>query len=66
MTGQALVSVRAHKRIDAAKAGIAAFREDPEWLDAKAKSEGLAGGKPTEKDHGVVSQCLVQMQYSPL
>lgn len=63
---QMLVYMLGHKSIDAAKASFAAFRQDPDWLEAKAKSEELAGGSLTEKENGVVSQFLLPTEYSPL
>lgn len=61
-----LIYLLGHKSIDAAKASFAAFRQDPDWLEAKAKSEEVAGGSLTEKENGVVSQFLVPTEYSPL
>lgn len=61
-----LIYLLGHKSIDAATASFAAFRQDPEWLEAKAKSEELAGGSLTNKENGVVSQFLVPTEYSPL
>lgn len=61
-----LVYLLAHKSVAAAKESFANFRQDPEWLAAKAKSEEQAGGSLTEKENGVVSQFFVPTAYSPL
>lgn len=63
---QMLVYLLAHKSVAAAKESFANFRQDPEWLAVKAKSEEQAGGSLTEKENGVVSQFLVPTEYSPL
>jgi len=63
---QMLVYLLAHKSVAAAQESFAAFRQDPEWLTAKTKSEEQAGGSLTEKENGVVSQFLVPTEYSPL
>jgi hypothetical protein len=38
----------------------------PDWLAAKEASEKAAGGSPTNKEGGVVSEFLVATEYSPL
>jgi hypothetical protein len=61
-----LVYLLSHKSVEAAKGSFAAFRKDPEWLTAKARSEEQAGGSLTEKENGVVSELFVATEYSPL
>jgi len=57
-----LIYFLAHKSRDAAKASFDGFRQDPDWIAAKAESE--KNGSLTIKD-GVKSVFLVPTDYSP-
>lgn len=52
-----------HKSKEAAAASFDAFRQDPEWIAAKAESEKQAGGSLTTPD-GVKSLFLTPTDYS--
>ncbi len=58
-----LIYLLTHKNRDAAKKSFDAFRQDPEWVKAKAESE--KNGALTIQD-GVKSEFLVPTDYSPL
>jgi hypothetical protein len=58
-----LIYLLAHKSRDAAKKSFDAFRQDPDWVKAKAESE-KNGSLTVEK--GVKSEFLVPTDYSPL
>ena len=60
-----LVYLLAHQSVDAAKASLAAFRADPDWIAAKAASEEKAGGSLTVEKDGVTSVFLQATDYSP-
>jgi len=60
-----LVYLLAHDSAEAAQKSFGAFRQDPDWIKAKAASEEKAGGSLTEKENGVVSEFLVPTDYSP-
>ena len=55
----------AHKDMDAATKSWADFRADPDWVAAKAASEGKAGGSLTAEG-GVVSVFLKPVDFSPV
>ena len=59
-----LLYILAHENVAAAKASFAAFRADPDWIAAKARSEEKAGGSLTVPD-GVRSEFLEATDYSP-
>jgi hypothetical protein len=61
-----LVYLLAHDSPDAAKKSFDAFRQDPDWVKARADSEAKAGGSLTEAKGGVVSEFLKPTDYSPL
>jgi len=61
-----LVYLLAHKSPEAAKASCDAFRQDPDWVKARAESEKKAGGPLTEPKGGVVFEFLTPTDYSPL
>ena len=62
-----LLYILSHKSEDAAKASFAAFRADPDWIQAKEASEKKAGGPLTEGGMaGVKSVFLKATDYSPL
>ena len=61
-----LVYILAHKSKEAAAASFKAFREDPDWVAAKAASEQKAGGSLTEGGMaGVKHTYLNATDYSP-
>ncbi len=60
-----LIYLLTHKSKEAHDANFAAFRQDPEWIAAKAASEKAAGGPLTTPD-GVKSVLLAPTDYSPL
>ena len=60
-----LVYLLAHDSEEAAKRSFNAFRQDPDWVAARAASEQRAGGSLTEKERGVLSEFLVAADYSP-
>ena len=60
-----LIYLLGHKSIESAKESFAAFRKDPEWVEAKKLSEERRGSLTAEKN-GVVSEFLVATEYSPL
>ena len=60
-----LIYLLGHKSIDNAKESFAAFRQDPEWVEAKKQSEEKRGSLTAEKN-GVVSEFLVATEYSPV
>jgi hypothetical protein len=60
-----LLYILAHKSPEAAKASFDAFRQDPEWVAARAASEKKAGGSLTTPD-GVKSEFLQATDYSPI
>jgi len=59
-----LVYMLAHASEEAATASFAAFRQDPDWVAAKAESETKGGGSLTVPD-GVKSVFLKATDYSP-
>jgi hypothetical protein len=63
-----LVYLLAHKSKDAGLASFAAFRQDPDWIKARADSEAKAGGSLTilPQSDGVKSEYLTPTDYSPL
>ncbi len=61
-----LVYLLAHASREAARASFAAFRQDPDWRQARQASEAQAGGSLTEAKDGVRSEFLVPTDYSPL
>lgn len=63
--GDTLIYVIAHKDKAARQASFAAFREDPDWREARANSEARAGGSLTVKG-GVTSQLLRPTYFSPM
>ena len=69
MGGQAgadntLIYILAHPSKEAASASFKAFRDDPDWVEARAASEKEAGGSLTVKD-GVKSTFMQATDYSP-
>src|SRR5262249_14423915 len=60
-----LVYLLAHKSQSAHDANFEAFRQDPNWISAKAASEKDVGGSLTTPD-GVKSVLLTPTDYSPL
>ena len=60
-----LLYILAHKSPEAAKASFDAFRQDPDWVAARAESEKKAGGSLTTPD-GVKSEFLEATDYSPI
>lgn len=61
--GQTLIYIVAHQNKEAAAESWKAFREDPDWVKAKAASE--INGPLTVKD-GVKSVYIVPTDYSPM
>jgi hypothetical protein len=61
-----LIYLLSHASQEAAQQSFTAFRQDPDWLAARAASEQKAGGSLTEKEGGVVSEFLTATDYSPL
>ncbi|MFL5329569.1 MAG: NIPSNAP family protein [Gemmataceae bacterium] len=59
------VYLLAHKDEAAAKASLAAFQADPEWIKVKERSEKKAGGPLTVKD-GIKSVLLKATDESPI
>jgi len=60
-----LIYILAHKSPEAGLASFAAFRQDPEWLKARADSEKKAGGSLTEGGMaGVKSTYMKATDYS--
>jgi hypothetical protein len=59
-----LVYLLAHKSKAACDASFKAFREDPQWIDARKESEKEAGG-PLTVSGGVKSVLLAPTDYSP-
>ena len=60
-----LIYLIAHKDKAARQASFAAFRDDPDWREARANSEARAGGSLTVKG-GVTSQLLRPTYFSPI
>lgn len=60
-TDDGLIYLLAHKSKEAAKASFDAFRQDPEWLEARGASEKLAKGSITVS---VKSQFLIPTDFS--
>lgn len=60
-----LIYLIAHKDKAARQASFAAFRDDPDWREARANSEARAGGSLTVKG-GVTSQLLGPTYFSPI
>ncbi len=60
-----LIYLIAHKDKAARQASFAAFRDDPDWREARANSEKRAGGSLTVKG-GVTSQLLRPTYFSPM
>ncbi len=60
-----LIYFIAHKDKAARQASFAAFRDDPDWQEARANSEARAGGSLTVKG-GVASQLLHPTYFSPM
>lgn len=60
--GDTLIYILAHKDKEAAQASWKAFRDDPDWVKAKAESE--VNGPLTVKD-GVISIYMAPTDYSP-
>jgi hypothetical protein len=52
--------------VEAARQSFEAFRQDPEWINARKASEEKAGGSLTEPKGGVLSEFLLPTDYSPL
>ena len=63
--GNTLVYLLAHRDTEAAKKSWTAFRQDPDWMTAKAASEAKAGGPLTVPD-GVKSVYLKPTDYSAM
>jgi hypothetical protein len=62
-----LIYILAHKSPEAGKASFTAFRQDPDWIKARADSEQKAGGSLTEDGiAGVKSTYMRPMDYSPM
>jgi len=61
-----LIYLLAHKSVEAARQSFEAFRQDPEWINARKASEEKAGGSLTEPKGGVLSEFLLPTDYSPL
>jgi len=60
-----LIYILAHKSPEAGQASFAAFRQDPDWVKAKADSERKAGGSLTEGGMaGVKSTYMRATDYS--
>ena len=60
-----LIYILAHKSPEAGQASFGAFRQDPDWLKAKADSETKAGGSLTEGGMaGVKSTYMRPTDYS--
>ena len=60
-----LIYILAHKNPEAGQASFAAFRQDPDWIKAKADSEKKAGGSLTEGGiAGVKSTYMRATDYS--
>jgi hypothetical protein len=61
-----LIYILAHKSREAGAASFAAFRQDPDWVKARAASEEKAGGSLTEGGMaGVKSTYMQATDYSP-
>jgi hypothetical protein len=60
-----LIYLLAHKDREAAKKSFDAFRQDPDWVKAKAESE-KDGSLTIPPPNGVKSEFLVPTDYSPL
>ena len=60
-----LIYLIAHRDKAARQASFAAFRDDPDWREARANSEARAGGSLTVKG-GVTSQLLRPTYFSPM
>lgn len=60
--GDTLIYMLAHKSKEAGEAAFKAFRDDPDWIKAKAESE--KDGSLTLKD-GVKSVYMAPTDYSP-
>lgn len=58
-----LIYLISHKDKAARDASFDAFRQDPEWIKARAESE--KGGSLTLKEGGVLSELLTPTDYSP-
>ena len=62
-----LIYLLAHKSQEAGAASFDAFRQDPEWVKARADSEAKAGGSLTEGGMaGVKSTYMKATDYSPM
>ncbi len=62
-----LVYIVAHQTPEAGAASFDAFRQDPEWIKARADSEKKAGGSLTEGGMaGVKSTYMKATDYSPM
>lgn len=59
-----LVYLLMHKSKEASEASFKAFRQDPDWVQARDASEKAAGGSLTVKD-GVKSVLMAPTDYSP-
>jgi hypothetical protein len=65
VTNRKLIYIIAHKSKEAAVASFAAFRNDPDWVKARAESEKKAGGSLTEGGmSGVRSTFMKATDYS--
>jgi hypothetical protein len=61
-----LIYIIAHKSPEAGAASFGAFRQDPDWVKARAESEKKAGGSLTEAGMaGVKSTYMKATDYSP-
>lgn len=61
-----LIYIIAHKSPEAGAASFGAFRQDPDWVKARAESEKKAGGSLTEGGMaGVKSTYMKATDYSP-
>ena len=61
-----LIYILAHRSEAAGKESFAAFRQDPDWVKARAESEKKAGGSLTEGGMaGVKSTYMKPTDYSP-
>lgn len=60
-----LIYLIAHRDKAARQASFAAFRDDPEWREARANSEARAGGSLTVRG-GVTSQLMHPTYFSPM
>lgn len=62
-----LIYLLSHKSKAAGEASFAAFRQDPDWIQAKEASEKKAGGSLTEGGMaGVKSTYMTPTDYSPM